>query len=349
MRFTSYMIGLVCVWLAALLAHAQPKQDQPEYVTTMVDAFREYNAGKYPEARALLQRVHELQPNARTLRGLGLVEYKLNHRAEALRLLTAAVNDTRKALAPAIKRETEKLIQDLRMHLGSYRIVVSPAEWTMTVDGSPADASEQPLLLEVGEHLLSVRSPGYQSQDRRVNVRGGETEELRFDLVPEAPMVATAPPAPEAPLSAKAAARPLAARQLPEPPPSAKLAARSTTAREEQSPLAQTTWGFIALGTSAISLAGTVIAWRIGESAAERWNDDNRCLLDGGTREQNCGADQDTAKTARTWATAGLITTGVLAAAATILLWPRQQHSERSTARSQCFVAGIGLACTVGL
>lgn len=345
LRLTSFVITSVCVWSVAVPAYSQTRQADSEYATTLVDAIREYNAGKYPEARALFQRAHELDPNARTLRGLGLVEYKLNHPAAAVRLLTAAVSDARRALTPEIKRESERLLEELRGYVGSYHIAIAPAGATLTVDGSPTDASEQPLLLDVGEHLLSIHSPGYQPQERRLNVKGGEAEDLHIDLLPESP--ASAPV--EAPAAAEPAVPPDTTRELPEAPPPTDLTVRPATSSDEQSPSARTTWGFVSLGTGAVSLTGTVIAWRISEAAAARWNDDERCLRDGGTREKNCGADQDTAKTARTWATAGLIATGVFGAAATLLLWPRQQHSERSTGRMQCVVAGVGVACAMSL
>ncbi|HKU44901.1 MAG TPA: hypothetical protein VJR89_42370 [Polyangiales bacterium] len=333
LKLTSFLIAFSCVWSVAVRAHAQQTQTESEYATAMVDAIQEYRAGKYPEARALFQRAHELRPNARTLRGLGLVEYKLNNRVEAVRLLTAAIHDARKALTPELKQEAQQLIRDMRAYIGSYRVLVSPAEATLTLDGSPADAGEEPLLLDAGEHVLSALAPGYQAQERRLHVRGGESEDLRFDLVPEPPAVvpaiATAPPLAEAP-----------------PPP--QPAVHHVTVREEQALFARrTTWGWIACGAAAASLAGTIVAWRIGESAAAHWNDDERCLRDGNTREQNCGEYEDTTETARTWTTVGLVATGVFGSAAALLLWPRQEQTEHARAGAKCDVTGTGVACAV--
>ena len=157
-------------------------------------------------------------------------------------------------------------------------------------------------------------------------------------------VIAPVPSLLEAPPSARPEVHAIEAPQPPSP------GVHASTAREEPTLFARrTTWGWLSLGASAFSLAGTVIAWRIGESAAERWNDDNRCLRNGGTRAENCGADEDTAKAARTWTTAGLIATGVFGATATILLWPGQQRSERAATRAQCVVAGVGLACALRL
>jgi hypothetical protein len=84
--------------------------------------------------------------------------------------------------------------------------------------------------------------------------------------------------------------------------------------------------------------------------AAARWNDDARCLRDGKTRQQNCGADSREVKTARIWMTAGLIATGALGVVATLLLLPaRQDADRRSEASARCGVGPgeLGIACAV--
>ena len=113
----------------------------------------------------------------------------------------------------------------------------------------------------------------------------------------------------------------------------------------------RSTWGWVTLGLTVAAGAGSIVAWRVSESAADRWNDDARCLANDRSRQENCGADQHTAKVARTWMTAGLITTGVFAVATTVLLWPvESDEAPRNTAGLRCGAGPgeVGVACAVG-
>jgi hypothetical protein len=61
-------VGLGC---AALPARAQQQAaSERDYDAVVLDATREFDAGRFEEARALFVRANELRPSARTLRGL---------------------------------------------------------------------------------------------------------------------------------------------------------------------------------------------------------------------------------------------------------------------------------------
>src|SRR5688572_7254192 len=75
---------------APALAPATPPLDpseNPDYKRAVEEALKEYGLGHFEEARSLFRRAHGIYPNARTLRGLGMVEFELRHYVRASQLL----------------------------------------------------------------------------------------------------------------------------------------------------------------------------------------------------------------------------------------------------------------------
>lgn len=105
-------------------------------------------------------------------------------------------------------------------------------------------------------------------------------------------------------------------------------------------------WLYLSGVGTAVSLAGTLVAWRLEESAASRWNDDSRCLRSGSTREQNCGDDRRAAMTARAWEAVGGVGTAVLLTTTLLLALPSDSEKPGPAARMRCASFGMaGLSC----
>ncbi len=156
------------------------------------EAVSEYDAHRYEEARALFRRAHEISPNARTLRGIGMASFELREYIEALRSLEGSLVDKRRALTPTQRAQVEALIERTRAFVGRFFLKLSPKETIVRVDGAPGIVeSDGSLLLSFGRHTLIAESPGSTSETREINVIGGERQELAFQLHPEAaPVVA---------------------------------------------------------------------------------------------------------------------------------------------------------------
>ena len=71
--------------LPPLRATAQPsaRASTTEYEAMITDGLAEFQAQRYAEARALFERAHALSPNARTLRGIGMVAFEMRDRSIA--------------------------------------------------------------------------------------------------------------------------------------------------------------------------------------------------------------------------------------------------------------------------
>jgi hypothetical protein len=177
---------LVLCWLAlALPARAEPEpSSQGDYATLVSDALQEFDAKNYVEARALFLRAHKLQPSARTLRGVGAVDFELRRYAECVTYLSAALAATEKPLTGALREDTEKLRQRALGYVAVLQVRLAPATATLILDGEGVAAAGEPLWLDIGEHTLAAEAEGYASVERSYAVGGGEHDTLVLTLMP---------------------------------------------------------------------------------------------------------------------------------------------------------------------
>jgi len=154
-----------------------------QYRGLLEEAVSEYDARRYEEARALFRRAHDISPNARTLRGIGMASFELREYVEALRSLEAALNDKRRPLTATQRQQVESLLERTRAFVGRFFVKLTPKETTLRIDGaSGALETDGSLLLSFGRHSVVAEAPGYAPENREVNVIGGERQELAFQL-----------------------------------------------------------------------------------------------------------------------------------------------------------------------
>jgi hypothetical protein len=72
-----------------------PRAETQAYRSLISDAAAEYDAKHFAEARALFRRAHELEPSARTWRGIGMAAFELRDYVKSLRALEASLVDSR--------------------------------------------------------------------------------------------------------------------------------------------------------------------------------------------------------------------------------------------------------------
>jgi hypothetical protein len=154
-----------------------------EYLELIEQALSEFKHKNWPEARVHFRRAHELNPNARTLRGMGVVSYEMRDYVQAVIALSAALVDARQPLTDAQKKECSALLARARTFIGSYDLALEPARAEVTVDGAELvrDADGR-VLVAFGEHTLQASAPGFQSSTSKLAVQGGEHGELRIVL-----------------------------------------------------------------------------------------------------------------------------------------------------------------------
>jgi len=178
------LVFLLLLTVCSRPAWAQQQAAEPASYTAVIDdAIKEYAAGRFEEARALFLRAHGLAPNARTLRGLGMVAFELRDYAECVSRLEQALASNVKPLAGSLRLETEGLLGRARGFVGRFDLVWRVANPRLAVDGVPVQLQAgQPLDLGVGNHRLELSAPGYASEQRILRVSGGEARTLELEL-----------------------------------------------------------------------------------------------------------------------------------------------------------------------
>lgn len=200
----------LCTWvaagmlLAAIAAPAAAAEDPPEYTAAISEAVSEYQAGNFAESRALFERANALMPNARTLRGLGMVEFELRNYPASVDFLEKALLSSAKPLESELRAETQQLLLRARGFVGRFTLVLDPQGASVSVDGEEVALDPSgALMLAVGDHVLDTRAPGHIADHRKLRVTGGEDVQLRV-VLPLQAAVAPVAATPVAPARARA-------------------------------------------------------------------------------------------------------------------------------------------------
>jgi hypothetical protein len=170
-------------------------EEPADYQRTIDAALEEYREAHYEEARGLFQHAHALSPSARTLRGLGMVEFELRHYVASAALLEQALASSQKPLTAEQRVAALELLARTQRFVARYRLQVVPSglAFQVEVDGVvTALEPEQRLTLSAGEHRVTLSAPGYQTSERVLDARGGEEQPLSMALKPAPKQAAVA-------------------------------------------------------------------------------------------------------------------------------------------------------------
>ncbi|HEX6245159.1 MAG TPA: hypothetical protein VFZ61_29760 [Polyangiales bacterium] len=311
---------------------AQSAHDDAAYKELVEQALSEFKHKNWPEARVLFMRAHELNPNARTLRGMGIVSFEMRDYLNAVTNLKAALEDKRQALTDAQRKECESLLTRARTYVGVYTIKVDPMDARVQLDGAEVTRDEEGhLLVPFGEHTISARAPGRQEASTRLHVQGGERGDIVLALPLEAPAVL--------PVVA-----PAAAATAPEPS-AAPASEPARGAKSERNGFVghglKYTW--VALGASALFGGGAVAFWYLGDNELSKLDDKCRARANDG--DPCTKGNTDTGKV-ELYETLTNVSIGVSAAAlvtAGILMgleWPRERRVAFGVGDRSLFVRG---------
>jgi hypothetical protein len=190
-------MSMIAAFVVALSVGTHAHAQAQSYETLVEEAVTEYTRGNFQEARTLFALAHEKQPNARTFRGLGIVDYELRDYVTAIDNFEAALSDQRNKISKKQRIEVEHLLQRARRFVGNFTPKLEPLTAALRVDGREVALKDSKLTLNPGTYVVSARADGYAEESRKLTVRGGEDEALVFALVP--PKVADAEAADAAP------------------------------------------------------------------------------------------------------------------------------------------------------
>lgn len=146
-----------------------------------------YQDGDYALALIEFERTYELVPDYRVLYNIGQVSIQLGRYARAMRALLQYLKEG----GDKIGEDRLSAVQrDLEMLKGrtAYLNVTSNIEGAEVVlDDVPVGEAPlaEPLLVDAGEHRLTVRKQGYVVRSRQVALAGGEDATINVELVAE--------------------------------------------------------------------------------------------------------------------------------------------------------------------
>ena len=281
---------------AAASATAEPS---PEDVKRAGSHFERglqlYNDAEYRLALIEFERAYQIVPNYRVKYNIAQVSIQIGRYAHALHALEAYLEEGGDNISEERRNSVKS---DLTMLAGrTARVLITSniegAEILIDDNVIAKTPLQDKLLLDAGEHRLTVRQQGYQPKTERLTLAGGDDIELGFEL------------------SEVKKVKPLVVvKEVPKDRPSAP-----TQPKPEPFPYA--TVGWIATGGLAV---GAVVTGIVGLSAKDKLDD--LALPDPEQDPEQVKRDRDDyQKRARTWFLASDILKGAAVAAGAVSLY----------------------------
>jgi tetratricopeptide (TPR) repeat protein len=245
---SAVLLGLSLLVVVPVPCSAQqaPTSTGGEYGRLVQEATQDFDAGDFAEAHALFERAHKLEPNARTLRGLGKSSFELQHYVQAIREFSDSLSETEKPLTPEQRADVAELLDRAKSYIATVILDVSPREAVILVDGEAV--KDGTLTLDPGDRRVTVHADGYRDQDMLINAEGGETKTISIRL---APIGASAP------LAAQGVALPQPSTSTIPAPAHALAPDKGPIGAERSQSLLAQWWFWTAVG---VAIAGGVTA-----------------------------------------------------------------------------------------
>jgi tetratricopeptide (TPR) repeat protein len=317
---------LLTITLSLACATGTAQADRASEYKALTDAaVEEHGLGHYEEARALFSRAHAIDPNARTLWGMGIAAFEARQYVDAIELLEAARKDERKPLTSAQRKQTESLLERSRNFVVRVPIRVEPANAQVSIDGRVMEPGQEGVVtLDAGTHQVVVSAPGYEEITRSMRWSAGDADPLELSLAP------------------KPKQKPVEEQvQNAQPASSA-----STQADVQRSSGALTTLKWVSLGVAVASVGVMAAGLALRQSAANDWNDERECPPD---MNESCpDKKRDEAKWKKVAIASGA-SAGVFAALSTVFfVLDRSPAGQGASVRTRCEPAfTLGASCEV--
>lgn len=137
---------------AALLLPAP----ESEYDVALEKALEAHARGDHETARSHMERAHQLEPSARTLRGLGIVALAQERMREAAEYLEAALVSDLKPLSGELRASVEELLKGAYEKLTRIELIVERGSRVRVDDAAPVYSAPDTLLLPPGSHRFEI-------------------------------------------------------------------------------------------------------------------------------------------------------------------------------------------------
>jgi hypothetical protein len=316
--------GLLVVVSFAALTWISPMSVQADdYKALTQAAVEEHESGHFEEARALFAKAHAINPSARTLWGMGIAAFEARQYTDAIELLKSALGDARRPLTSVQRKNAESLIERSQTFVVHVPLRIAPATASVSIDGREVTKGEDGVLtLDPGVHQVVVSAPGYQEVARSMRWDAGQAAVFEVNL--------------ELRVAADTARV--------EPPPAQHAAAGAIADGPSERKNSVRVFKWVALGMTVAASGVMVAGLSLRESAANDWNDPNKCS---GAMAESCPDTRAAHDRWRALAIGAGVSTGVFAALTVgLFVVDRRRAVQSQAAPSVCSPAfTLGALC----
>jgi hypothetical protein len=166
-------------------AHAAPTKEALREAGQRYDrGLRMYQDSEYALAVIEFERAYSLVPDYRVLYNIGQVRIQLGNYARARRALEQYLRDGGKQVSADRRTSVEGDLEMLAARTATLDIKTNADGADILLDGNPVGQAPlaEPLLLDAGEHSITVQKAGYQSRASQLTLAGRDEGHLQLDL-----------------------------------------------------------------------------------------------------------------------------------------------------------------------
>lgn len=184
---------------------AEASEAQQEARSRFKRALELADDGQFDAALVELNRAYELSPSYRLLYNVGVVHQQLKDYARALDAFERYLSEGGSEVPAERLADVKSRIERLRDRVGFLDIRTSEKGVDVTIDDRPVGRTPlPPVRVNTGQRKITVMIAGRTPQSRVLELAGGETRRVSFDLT-----IVTAPPPPPRQLQEKISIAPL--------------------------------------------------------------------------------------------------------------------------------------------
>lgn len=190
MRVCLYIVTAILLSLAAPRAvHAEASSDgSDDHTEEARERFRRgvtlYREGALRAALIEFQRAYELKPHFALLSNIGQTQLELGDYLAASNALCGYLDEGGSEVPPERREKVEKQLASLQERIAVLNITVNLQGAEIFVDGETVGKSPlvQGLSVNVGRHVVRVRTSDGGEDSKVVDLAGGDVRELQFVL-----------------------------------------------------------------------------------------------------------------------------------------------------------------------
>jgi len=136
------------------------------------------------DALAAFERAYELAPNFRLLYNIGVSQLALEHYADAFRSLSRYLADGAGEVPADRRTAVTTQIEELGNRVGTVSVSANVDGADMTLDGNRVGQTplEEPVVVDLGLHILTIEHADYVPHVERINIAGRDMHRIAVVL-----------------------------------------------------------------------------------------------------------------------------------------------------------------------